>query len=94
MTGLEGNRQIYLPLEIQDNLPKSFYKIFGEAILNLGQIDKKGQIAYYLRDQSEFVLLYQYVKRTLKEKKFFFNLKLIKSTIVLISLDCITTSCF
>ena len=25
MTGLEGNRQIYLPREIQDHLPKSFY---------------------------------------------------------------------
>ena len=25
MTGLEGNRQIYLPREIQDRLPKSFY---------------------------------------------------------------------
>ena len=25
MTGLEGNRQIYLPQEIQDRLPKSFY---------------------------------------------------------------------
>ena len=25
MTGLEGNRQIYLPREIQDRLPNSFY---------------------------------------------------------------------
>ena len=25
MTGLQGNRQIYLPREIQDHLPKSFY---------------------------------------------------------------------
>ena len=25
MTGLEGNRQIYLPREIQDHLPKRFY---------------------------------------------------------------------
>ena len=25
MTGLEGNRQIYLPREIQDRLPKRFY---------------------------------------------------------------------
>ena len=25
MTGLEGNRQIYLPREIQDRLPKSSY---------------------------------------------------------------------
>ena len=27
MTGLEGNRQIYLPREIQDRLPKSFYDL-------------------------------------------------------------------
>ena len=43
MTDLEGNRQIYLPREIQDCLPKSFARsieIFGEVILNLkGQID-------------------------------------------------------
>ena len=25
LTGLEGNRQIYLPREIQDRLPKGFY---------------------------------------------------------------------
>ena len=25
MTGLEGNRQIYLPREFQDRLPKTFY---------------------------------------------------------------------
>ena len=25
MTGLQGNRQIYLPREIQERLPKSFY---------------------------------------------------------------------
>ena len=25
MTGLEGNRQIYLPREIKNRLPKSFY---------------------------------------------------------------------
>ena len=29
MTGLEGNRQIYLPREIQDRLPKSFYNNYG-----------------------------------------------------------------
>ena len=25
MTGLEGKRHIYLPLEVQDRLPNSFY---------------------------------------------------------------------
>ena len=49
MTGPSGNRQIYLPLEIQDCLPKSelltsaspwSIETLGEAILNLsGQID-------------------------------------------------------
>ena len=45
ITGLEGSRQIYLPLEIQDP-PREFLmteaqtEISGEAILNLkGQID-------------------------------------------------------
>ena len=28
MTGLEGNRQLYLPREIQDCLPMSFNRIF------------------------------------------------------------------
>ena len=49
MAGPSGNRQIYLPLEIQDRLPKSelltsaspwSIETLGEAILNLsGQID-------------------------------------------------------
>ena len=55
MTGSSGNRQLYLPREIQDRLPKVSIVIeifgvnkieigvnrnFGEAILNLkGQID-------------------------------------------------------
>ena len=40
MTGREGNRQIYLPREIQDSLPKRLIGTLGEAILNLkGQID-------------------------------------------------------
>ena len=49
MTGLEDNRQIYLPQEIQDRLPKRFLLTemqprslgtLGEVILNLeGQID-------------------------------------------------------
>ena len=26
MTGFKGNRQIYLPREIQDRLPKSFFE--------------------------------------------------------------------
>ena len=30
MTDLEGNRQIYLPQEIQDRLPKSFYCSRGQ----------------------------------------------------------------
>ena len=34
MTGLEGNRQIYLPREIQDRLPKSFCIDQGEAKVN------------------------------------------------------------
>ena len=39
MTGLEGNRQIYLPGEIQGRLPKSLDRGW-KAILNLkGQID-------------------------------------------------------
>ena len=29
MTGLEGSRQIYLPQEIQDRLPKSFLNSWG-----------------------------------------------------------------
>ena len=44
MTGLEGNRQIYLPREIQDSgstkAQRRSIEILGEAILNLkGQID-------------------------------------------------------
>ena len=43
MAGPSGNRQIYLPLEIQDRLPKAAppsIETLGEAILNLlGQID-------------------------------------------------------
>ena len=40
MTGLEGNRQIYLPREIQDRPPRVSIETLGESILNLkGQID-------------------------------------------------------
>ena len=33
MTGLEGNREIYFPREIQDRLPKSFYYPEGPVII-------------------------------------------------------------
>ena len=49
MTGLEGNKQIYLPQEIQEPLPQEFLsteaqtrsiELFGKVILKLrGQID-------------------------------------------------------
>ena len=55
MTGLEGNRQIYLPLEIQDRLPKSFASVnrnsWGGDPESLGA----NRSAYYPRDQSLFV---------------------------------------
>ena len=76
MTGLEGNRQIYLPRKIQGRLPKSFY---WEAILNLnGQIDS-------LLPEGPVIYLFYYTIMLLKEKNDFFNWKLISSTMGLIT---------
>ena len=55
MTGLEGNWQIYLPLEIQDRLPKSFYWPMNSITLRPVIIPW---------DQSLFVLLCHYVNIT------------------------------
>ena len=71
MTGLEGNRQIYLPREIQDRLPK---RDRGAAKVNRnswgGDPESQGAntSAYYPSDQSLFVLLYHYVTQRTKKK--------------------------
>ena len=60
MTGLEGNRQIYLPREIQDRLTRVSIDR-GEAEVNRNSLggDPESQganrSAYYPRDQSLFV---------------------------------------
>ena len=54
MTGPSGNRQNYLPLEIQDRLPKSSYaprsiETLGDAILNLsGPVETSLETIHYL----------------------------------------------
>ena len=79
MTGLEGNRQIYLSQEIQDRLSKSSIDR-GAAEVNRnswgGDPESQGanRSAYYPRDQSLFVLLYNNVTQ---RKNDYFNWKLI-----------------
>ena len=78
MTGLEGNRQIYLSQEIQDRLSKSSIDR-GAAEVNRnswgGDPESQGakRSAYYPRDQSLFVLLYNNVTQ---RKTDYFNWKL------------------
>ena len=87
MTGLECNRQMYLPQEIQDRLPKS-----GEAILGCASVNRHSwgsdpesqganSSAYYPRDQSLFGF---YTIMVLKEKndhKFFLRRIIMKNNI-------------
>ena len=57
MTGPSGNRQIYLPLEIQDRLPKGPNRnSWGGDPEYLGA----NRSAFYPRDQSLFVYLLLY----------------------------------
>ena len=85
-TSLEGNRQIYLPREIQDRLPKSFFllteahpssiQIFGEAILYLkGQIDR-------LLPEGPVIICFIIPLFYLKEKMIIFYWKLFRSAMV------------
>ena len=87
MTGLEGNRQIYLPREIQDRLPKSSIDLgfasvnrtLVEAILNLkGQIDS-------LLPKGPVIICFIIPLCHSKEKNDYFNLKLISSTMGLVT---------
>ena len=73
MTGLEGNRQIYLPREIKDSLHRvSIDQGAAEVNRNSWGGDPESHIAYYPRDQSLFVLLYHYVTQRKKWLKWLF----------------------
>ena len=85
MTGLEGNRQIYLPPRDSGSPPQVFLLTeaqprsigtLGEAILNL-----KGQIDSLLPEGLAIICLLYHSK----EKKYYFNWKLISSTMGLVT---------
>ena len=84
MTGLEGNKQIYLPREIRDRVSidrgeAEVNETLGEAILNLkGQIDS-------LLPEGPVIICFIIPLCHSKEKNDNFNLKLISSTICLVT---------
>ena len=64
MTGLKGNRQIYLTREIQDCLPKrKFWRGDPESQEQIDSLLPEGPVI--------FCFIIPLFKRTLKEKKFF-----------------------